>query len=76
MSLLEAYNSEGDKSGSKMCIHKVSCLNIFDHLELPLCSHFAFYDENEKVVPMTSQLVSTLFLPSTLIDHLCHISCV
>jgi len=60
----------------KMCIHKVSCLNIFDHLELPLCSHFAFYDENEKVVPMTSQLVSTLFLPSTLIDHLCHISCV
>lgn len=55
---------------------KFHALTFLTVLNLPLCSHFAFYDENEKVVPMSSQLVSTLFLPSTLIDHLCHISCV
>ena len=38
-----------------ICMHLTCIKEIATSL---LCSHFAFYDENEKVVPMTSQAVS------------------
>ena len=38
-----------------VCMHLTCIKEIATSL---LCSHFAFYDENEKVVPMTSQAVS------------------